>query len=492
LSVYRSIVKQSGTYGLSIMAGRLFSILLLPVYTRYLRPADYGVIELLDVTITVVGALIGVRLGDSLFYFYADASTDAGRKSVASTTMLAAFLLGIGGIGILGGALLSTPASRVMFGSPDYAPLFRLAFLNLGLGMVVDTGLSYFRALGQAGRYAWITTVRTLLMAALNVTLLAAARMGVRGFLWGTAIGTILTIVYIVGYILARTGLHFDGALLRRELRYAAPLMLSSLAIMLLHSGDRFFLRHYVSLAEIGIYAFAYKLGTTVSTLQTAFSLYWSAQLFHILKRPDGERICVRLMTYLTGGLLGMGLVLCLFIDPILRIMAAPDFRSAGQYVPVIVLAYVVRAIGDHARGIFSLSNQPGKHLHVALVGAAACMGAYAVLIPRFHLWGAAAATLAGFAVMTCAAVYWAQRVRRYDYEYGRMTRLFVYSAAAVAAMASLHPQGFWTQVAAGSMVLVLWPAAVLFTGLLAPEERDELSRSAASLWSTALRRTAS
>jgi hypothetical protein len=67
-----------------------------------------------------------------------------------------------------------------------------------------------------------------------------------------------------------------------------------------------------------------------------------------------------------------------------------------------------------------------------------------------------------------------------------------VYSAAAVAAMASLHPQGFWTQVAAGSMVLVLWLAAVLFTGLLAPEERDELSRSAASLWSTALRRTAS
>jgi O-antigen/teichoic acid export membrane protein len=476
LSIYRSIVKQSGAYGLSVMAGRIFSILLLPVYTRYLHPADYGIIEMLDVTIAVVGSMIGVRLADSLLYFYAEAATEDEKKTVASTTVLSAFLLGLGAVGLVIGALCSGVTSRVIFGSSSYAGLFQLAFLNLGLGIVVDTTWSYYRATGQAGRYALLTTIRVLLMGGFNVLLIVAARMGVRGFLWGTAVGTLLPIAYVTTQILSRTGIRFDRQLFRREIRYATPLMFTGLAMMCLHSGDRFFLRSYVSLADIGIYALAYKMGTMVSTVQTAFSLYWSAQLFHVLKRPDGDRISVRLMTYVTGGLMAIGLAICLFIGPILRVLAASDFRGAAVYVPPIILAYVIRGAGDHVRGVFSLCNRPAKHLHVTSVGAAACLAAYALLIPALHLWGAAWGTLVGFVAMTAASIYWGQKLRRYDFEYGRMMRLLVYSAAALAPLELIRPQSFWPQVGLGVLLFAAWTAAVLFTGLLQADEREKLA----------------
>ena len=58
-SHYRDILKHSGVYGLGQVLSRLASVLMLPLYTHYLRPADYGTIAILDLTAGVVGIIIG-------------------------------------------------------------------------------------------------------------------------------------------------------------------------------------------------------------------------------------------------------------------------------------------------------------------------------------------------------------------------------------------------------------------------------------------------
>src|ERR1022692_2596001 len=69
---------------------------MLPIYTRYLSPADYGVMELLDVTVNVIGLLAGSRLGQALFYFYFAAEGEEARRTCISTTLLATVLVATG------------------------------------------------------------------------------------------------------------------------------------------------------------------------------------------------------------------------------------------------------------------------------------------------------------------------------------------------------------------------------------------------------------
>ena len=47
--------KHSLIYGLGGLVSRILAVLLLPLYTRYLSPADYGVVETLIALTTVVG-----------------------------------------------------------------------------------------------------------------------------------------------------------------------------------------------------------------------------------------------------------------------------------------------------------------------------------------------------------------------------------------------------------------------------------------------------
>ena len=69
-------------------------LFLLPIYTRYLSPADYGVLELLDLTSFVLGSLLGGRLGDALCFFYAEAATPESRDTVVTTAFLSALVMG--------------------------------------------------------------------------------------------------------------------------------------------------------------------------------------------------------------------------------------------------------------------------------------------------------------------------------------------------------------------------------------------------------------
>ena len=56
---YRDILKHRACTVSGQVLSRLASVFMLPLYTHYLRPADYGTIAILDLTAGVVGIIIG-------------------------------------------------------------------------------------------------------------------------------------------------------------------------------------------------------------------------------------------------------------------------------------------------------------------------------------------------------------------------------------------------------------------------------------------------
>ena len=57
MSTYRALLRHSAAYSVPVILGKMCGFLLLPVYTRYLSPSDYGVLELLDLTLFMLTSL---------------------------------------------------------------------------------------------------------------------------------------------------------------------------------------------------------------------------------------------------------------------------------------------------------------------------------------------------------------------------------------------------------------------------------------------------
>jgi hypothetical protein len=69
---FGSMLRKSAVYAIAILAPRALSFALIPLYTRYLTPADYGVLELLDLTLNLIIVFAGSRLGQAFYYYFAE------------------------------------------------------------------------------------------------------------------------------------------------------------------------------------------------------------------------------------------------------------------------------------------------------------------------------------------------------------------------------------------------------------------------------------
>src|SRR2546430_17223362 len=82
------IGKHGLVYGGGILLSKAVAFFMLPVYTHYLTPADYGVLQLIDMVLEVASIVAGSRLAAGIFRFYHKAETDEERQAVLSTAMV--------------------------------------------------------------------------------------------------------------------------------------------------------------------------------------------------------------------------------------------------------------------------------------------------------------------------------------------------------------------------------------------------------------------
>jgi O-antigen/teichoic acid export membrane protein len=473
-SIYKQILKGTGTYSIALMGSRMASFLLLPVYTRFLTPADYGVLELLELTTFIFIALVGMRIGDALFYYYAGASTAEAKEKAICTVLLGAALMGVAGgiIGWSGASLLS----RLVFQTERYTPGFRLVFTTFAFSVPVEAGFCYLRALNRSSAYVAASLARLGLGIVCNVLLLSLG-LGMYAMLWSSLIVTAILAVYLGTTALAGMSIpaRFDRGLLKQFLRYSAPLGGSALGMFVINYGDRFFLARYCPLSDLGIYSLAYKFGMLITYIQTPFDVYWRSQMFTIVQEPNGETIYVRVATYLTLGLTFVTLLLTLFIDPALRVTVPPAFQAAAQYVPWIAAAYLIRTIGAHFRCVFLLEGTTGKEFQATTAGAVACLAGYAILIPTFKLWGAVASTLLGFGTMFVIGLWQAQKLRRFAFEYRRMILEVLVAAVIGATFSFIRPANPWMALSLALLGVACYPLVLWISGFAYPDEITDI-----------------
>jgi O-antigen/teichoic acid export membrane protein len=469
----KSISKALGGYSVPMVLQRCISILLLPIYTYYLRPADYAVLELLDLVGSIVSLLLGFRIGQALFYYYFRAKNQQDRDLYVSTAFLA--VIGIGALAAAAIATVANLGSIFIFGDNSHSYIVRVFFLGLAATFPMEFGLCYLRVRDRVRSYATVSVARILGSLVLNLVFLAGFRMGAISIVYATLAVNACITAYMFWVVFSEVRPRFERRRFFEMMRYSMPLGLSGLGELALHFGDRFFLRPNVSLATLGVYSLAYKIGMLITFATGPFYNYWNAQMVRIVQQRDGDRTYSRVATYFLLAFGYLAVLLGLSAKPMLRVMAPADYQAAGALIPWICFAYVIRGCGSYFLNTFLIENRPGTVARITWLAAAVCLAGYALLIPRFKLWGAVAATLIGFLVIFVVGLWKSQRLHRFPYEYQRWVKIAVSTAGMLVLALVLRPSTFWGQVGVACSGAVLFPVLLILQGFLEPDERQFL-----------------
>jgi O-antigen/teichoic acid export membrane protein len=462
------LIKHSGIYGLGTILSKSVGFLMIPVYTRYLVPADYGVLELLDLVIFFSGIFAMMGISSAFFRFYVAADSAEEKKTVASTALFS--VVGISLLVLVLMQLLAEELSTAAFGNTAYAPLVRIVAFTLFFSNLTEVPLAYLRAQQRTVLFVIIGLIRTVFSASLLILAVAVLRMGVMGVVYGNLISNGLAGLSLLIPLLIRVRGAVSREKFEQMFRYGAPLIVQSLASFVLVFSDRFFLRHFASLSEVGIYGLGYRLAGIVSLLVSGpFNMTWSWQQFELAKKDNAREVYARIQTYQLLVAVCIGLAVGVLARDALRIMTPPSYWSAAQVVPLIVLCYVL----DSTRAVVLSGILIQRATHqlavISIIVAAANLGLNYVLIARYHAMGAAVATLISYALMLALSYAVAQRVYSVRYEYGRNLGVFGV-ATLIYLVSTLFDFRLFSSIVVNVLLLALFP--VVSAVMLGREER--------------------
>jgi O-antigen/teichoic acid export membrane protein len=202
--------------------------------------------------------------------------------------------------------------------------------------------------------------------------------------------------------------------------------------------SDRYFLNHFSTTAEVGIYALAYRFSFALSAFAVApFGLVWEPRRFEVAKRPDAGQIYRRMFFYLSLALIGGAAAMTVLVEDVLHVMSAPEFWPAHMAVPLILVATILQQWTTYCNLGIYLRDRTDLYAWAAVIGVVVVLGLNALLIPRYGMMGAAWATVAAYAVRFVIVYVISQRLYHIAYPW-RKVGLLAFMFAGVYGLRSL------------------------------------------------------
>jgi O-antigen/teichoic acid export membrane protein len=401
-------------YGLGSVANRVVGFLLLPLYTRYLTPEDYGIKAMVVAGVDMVGIFLSFGLRTAMIRFATDTDGGGGVRREAVSTTLALFV-GILGSGITIAVWQSEVLAALIFGNAAYASFLRLGLVTLFFINVFDACMAHLQLRHRSGAYSAISLSTVAVGVSLNVLLVVGAGLGVRGLLYGELITYAAFCAGLLLYTLREVGTTFSRPLARRILRYGAPLLFTPLVWTVINQADRLFLTRHVSLGEVGIYSMAIQFSAVlyIAVIQP-FANFWEPAQYQIMRDPDAAKVIDRIFHLVMSILLVVAFGAALVVDDVIRVMTAAPFWAAAGLVPVLMLAHVTLVLCLFIDTGLFVRNWTGSVAAVAAATACINIAANAVLVPIAGTAGAAGArvlTAVGMVVLSWLAARRAWRV---------------------------------------------------------------------------------
>lgn len=412
-------------YAISSVLSRAVGFVMLPVYTRHLTPADYGIIQLLDMTIDIAGMLFTAGISSGLQRFYFKASSDQERRAIVSTTFAFEFGMALAGTAVL--LAVAPLVSREGLHRAGSTLLVRIAACNFSLAILTRLPQTLLEIRQKASSSVLISLARLVCQLTLNIVFVVGFEMRALGILLGTLVTHILFGLPLCVWLLRDVGVTFRRSVIADLRRFGVPYQIAFAGSFIATFGDRFFLQAYQGAAEVGRYGLAYQFGFMLAMVTYApFQSAWLPQRHQLVHASKEERDSATAHAFFFVNLLMFaGFVgISLFVGPVFRIMTTPPFYAAAGPVPIILAAYVVQSWAYAMAFSIDVREQTRYFNYATWISTIVTAIGYFLLIPRWSMYGAAWATFIGFSVRFLLTQYWGQRLYPVHYGWSKPLRL--------------------------------------------------------------------
>lgn len=446
----RALLHDFGGYFLSLGLLSLGGILLLPMITASLSPAELGLFSLVDTALTqgLTLGLLGLKF--SYLYYYAHIPSDDRPRLLGNTLILC----GAGSlvVGILLAGLFGSTSVMAQF---DAAPLpmawLLVPLLFIGATQVVL--LTELRAARHVKLAGVIAVAQLALLLAFSYWMVVEQRYGLPGLLGAQLIAQGSATLVALVLLLPRLAIDFDITWSQRLLRYGLPMMGSLTLRYALDTICRFLLAALVSIEAAGLFLVVNRVTMLFEgLLANPFLMAFGGLVHHALRKTDAAQILGRISSVMLAAGAAFALILLALREPLFQMLAHDPMPGSAGLFALLLLSRLVMTVRSPLTAGMLRDGRTGWSATNSLL---ALMLFLALIWPAATLAGATGTAFAMLAANLIATLQLAVAARRQCQQHLQpeawtLAALLVVAAVAISLLGDL-PLALWGVILAAA-----------------------------------------
>lgn len=393
MSREKNLVKNTAILAIGQLSSKIFTFLLLPVYTALLTPDDYGTIDALQTIISLAMYFVTLQLENAIFRFVIENRENKEDQSSYVTSGLLVLLVmsGISTVLVIGiNAFYAIP----------YVLLFILALWTQSLYLLVS---NLARGLGKNIDYSVASFLVTVSSLIINIVLIVGLKIGASSILVALVVSNAIGFVYFV-YRLRLWKLVKISAFSRKKLnemlQYSLPLIPNAISWWIANTSDRLLILYFLGTSYNGIYAAANKIPTIYTTIFTVFNTAWTESVSLAINDEDRNEYINSMLnrSFKLFSFINMGIIVC--VSLCFKWLIGAQYSAAYNHIFILLVAIFVNSICSLFGGILGGLKNTKVIGWTTVVGAIVNALINLMFIQWIGLYAASVSTLVSYLVI--------------------------------------------------------------------------------------------
>ncbi|MEH6611511.1 MAG: oligosaccharide flippase family protein [Halioglobus sp.] len=388
------LLKDAFIYTVGSSLSRVLSLLLLPLYTRLLAPADYGSLDLLLMFAVLVNIALAMEISQGMARFYADEESPKAREIYASTAFLFTIFCYIA-FTVVAFEYSEFLAARIV-GSINHVVSFQISVIYISLNGILAFLQNLLRWQRRSREFAISGFTHSSTTAIMAIVFMYGLDLGLEGLLLGMVSGAFVSCFYLLILVRRSLGLNFELTKLKNMLGFSLPLVPSGIAIWASAYVDRIMINHFMTLEDVGVYGVGFRLASVIGLLMVGIQGALTPLIYSRYEDPETPRQLAKIFRYFVSAAFLVFVTMSLFAHDIFVMLTTAAYYRGGDVVAYLALAFLFSRMYIFAPGN-AIAKNVSTIMWISLAGAMLNAGFNWTMIPEFGVQGAAIATLAAY-----------------------------------------------------------------------------------------------
>lgn len=410
---YKILAKNTFLFSMSQASSLAIGFFMVMIYTRYLTPSDYGLIDIINTTVALVVPIITLQIQSAVFRFVMDPGADK-QKIISTSTLLV-----IGSTAIFS-LISSYVVTRRL--SDDIAIMFYVLVLLSALNGIQ---IAFIKGLKKIKVLVIADVLVSIVMAVTAILCLVKLDLGVRGYF----VALLASSVFKWAFLLVKGGvrkyltLSVNRRLAKKMLGYSIFLAPNTIMWWVVNVSDRYLLAYFLGMSAVGIYAVSYKIPQLLRIPTTIFYQAWQISAVESYKSQDRDKFYTEVFNVYLALLMITLAILLPLLKPLSRILFAESFYESWKYAPFLLFGTVFSALSSFTGTAYIASKESKGALLTSSIAALMNAGINVVLIPVWGIYAAAFSTFLAYFTMWIARMRHVRKFVNISVDFKKLAR---------------------------------------------------------------------